>query len=134
MGDFNEKLFNVLDILISEYGWSLEYCLKLPGDIVVGLLSAIHKRKFSEAQTWTKLIGAACGAGFAGKLDELDKLFKDTPNIQPSNSIDEAAWKGQVKSLWLRKQTEGKKNISTEDHLELNERFEKLWSEGNIEF
>lgn len=129
---YNDNLFGILDTLLSEYGWTLEYCLKLPGDVVTCLYKAIQLRKGREAKVWTKLMGAACAAGFGGKLDRLDKLFEDDSTVD--TRVDETAWKGQVKGLWLRRQTQGKKT-SPEDYKRLNEAFEIKWKNGdNIEF
>lgn len=132
MSKHNAKLFGILDTLMSEYGWTLEYCLKLPGDVVISLYKAIQLRKGREARVWTKFIGAACAAGFGGKLDKLDKLFDDE-ETETDTEVDTAAWKGQVKGLWLRMQTKGK-TPTTEDYKRLNEEFEIKWKNGeNIE-
>jgi len=132
MSKNNDKLLGLLDTLMSEYGWTLEYCLKLPGDVVTGLYTAIQLRKGREAKVWTKLIGAACAAGFGGKLDKLDKLFD--AETETDTTVDKAAWKGQVKGLWMRMQTKAKKS-TPEDYKRLNEEFELKWKNGeNIEF
>lgn len=124
----NKKLFSIVDVLASEYGWSLEYCLSLPSDVVIGLLNAIRHRKGTYAKLWTKLIGAACAAGFAGKLDRLDKIFTDTEGSTPE--VDKAAWKGQIKSMWMKVRTKGKKNLSAEEYKTLSKKFEDQWASG----
>lgn len=135
MSGKNEKLFTILDLLMSEYGGgkgSLEYYMALPGDVVAGLVHAIQHRRQIRARDWTKLIGAACAAGFAGKLDKLDGLFKESTQGDDTG-VDEAAWKGQVKSMWMRMRTKNKKNLTTEDYKVLEEKFEEEWTSGNVE-
>lgn len=133
MSTDNEKLFKVVDILMSEYGQKPEYWLSLPGDVISGLLKAIQHRKGAEARAWTKLIGAACAAGFSGKLDKLAGIFSD--ETEESEEVDAGAWKGQVKSMWMRMKTKNQKNLSPEDYKKLNEEFEAKWASGeNIEF
>lgn len=132
MAGKNEKLFKVLDILMSEYGQPIEYWLKVPGDVIAGLIKAVQHRKGTEAKAWTKLIGAACAAGFAGKLEKLDNLFSD--KTEDTEEIDKVAWKANVKGLWMRMNSKGK-NLSAEDYKKLNEEFERKWESGeNIEF
>jgi len=129
MAEFKKKnLFTILDILCSEYHWSLEYCLRLPNDAVINLISVIQDRKLQQMKMWTKLIGAACSAGFNGKLDKLDNIFKEPQLDTPQ--IDDLAWKGQVKSLWLRMKTKGKKDVKKEDYDKLVQEFEKMWASG----
>jgi len=130
-----DTLYFVLDLLISEYGWSLEYCIKLPGDVVTKLVNAITKRQNAYWKTYTKLSGVACSAGFSGKLDEIDKLF-DTENTDSTKDkeVDKEAWKGQVKSMWMKMKS-SKKNLSPEEMKELAEKFEEKWAKGeSIDF
>lgn len=134
MSNFDEQLFIIVDLLAKEYGWSLEYCCGLPNDVVMRLVKRIHKRKLEEARLWTKLIGAASAAGFSGKLDKLDDIFTDVDKPKQTE-VDSAAWKGQVKSMWIRMQTKDKKNVNEDEYKRLNEEFEKKWSSGeNISF
>jgi hypothetical protein len=129
-----EQIFLIIDILASEYGWSLEYCLNLPGDVVTQLVKRIQERKLREAQQWTKLIGAACAAGFSGKLDKLDSIFKSKsmPEV-PDVETEAACWKSQVKGMWLQNRKKGK-NLTAEEFQKLNDEFEAKWAKGeNIE-
>jgi len=126
--DNSKQIFSLVDILASEYGWSLEYCMKLPGDVISNLIHAISSRKLLEAKKWTKLIGAACAVGFSGKLEQLDKLF--STETQKDDIVDKVAWKGQVKSLWMKMQTKNKKNLTEEEYKKLTEEFEVKWASG----
>ena len=128
-------LYFVLDLLISEYGWSLEYCLKLPGDVVTDLVNAITKRQHGYWKSFTKLSGIAVSAGFSGKLDEIDKIF-DTENkvLVEDKEVDKVAWKGQVKSMWMKMKS-GNKSLSTVEMKELADKFEEKWAKGeSIDF
>lgn len=126
-----DHTYLLLDRLMSEYGWSLEYCLKLPADVIKNLTGAIQERKNDEMKVWTKLIGLACATGFSGKLDQLDKILNKEK--QPEE-IDTDTWKSQVRSLWIKTKTNNK-IISEEERKELIEQFEEEWAKGNsVEF
>jgi len=99
--EFRRNILPLLDVLMSEYGWTLEYCLALPGDVIVDLYKTINARQLAHAKLWVKLIGAAVGAGFSGKIDKLDKIFGDSPEV-PNQELDRESWKAQLKGLWLR--------------------------------
>jgi hypothetical protein len=95
-----DQLFYILDIIISEYGWDVDYCMKIPHDVLMGFYHAILARKHREDYLHTKLTGLAVNAGFSGKLENIDKVFKkDTEVNEP---VDEDAWKNQLRSLWAR--------------------------------
>lgn len=94
----SEKLIGVLDLVISEYGWSLEYCLKLPHDVLMTFVKAINERKHQELYLFTKFSVFAVNQGFNGKMESVDKVF----NIKKDEPMDEDAWKGQLKNLWMR--------------------------------
>ncbi len=128
------NLYLLLDLLISEYGWSLEYCLKLPSDVVTELVKAIRKRQHEYWKVFTKLSGVATSCGFSGKLGEIDKLFDDNKNEDNNKEIDKDAWKGQVKSMWLKVKSKNKK-LSIDEMKELGKEFEERWAKGEkIEF
>lgn len=115
-----DSFYKIFDILMSEYHWTLEYCLSLPSDVVSKLLKEIQIRKLKHTKLWTKLIGCAVGAGFNGKINTLDKLFSNEEASNPE--LDKLAWKAQMKGLWKRL---GKDP----------DEFEKKWDSGeNISF
>jgi len=130
-----DSLYFILDLLISEYGWSLEYCLQLPGDVVTELVNAITKRQHVRWHSFTKLSGIAVSTGFSGKLEDIDKIFdKDNEESTKDKEVDKEAWKGQVKSMWMKMKS-SKKQLSTEEVKELSESFEAKWSKGeSIDF
>jgi hypothetical protein len=111
-----KQVLFILDVLMSEYGWSLEYCLGLPGDVLLDLYRVINERKLANAKLWTKLIGASAAAGFSGKLEKLDGIFKISD--EPENKeVAETQWKAQLKGLWLRLGKDA-------------EEFESKWAKG----
>lgn len=114
--EFRKQILPIIDTIISEYGWSLEYTLGLPGDVLLDLYSTINERKLTQAKFWTKLIGAACAAGFSGKLEKLDSIFKASDEPL-DNNMAETQWKAQLKGLWLRLGKDG-------------EEFERKWAAG----
>ena len=96
------KLIEVLDIIISEYGWSIDYCLKLPHDVLCAFYEAILNRKHREYQMETKFTAYAVNAGFSGKIDSIDKIFKNQKANKESEPIDEDTWKAQIMNIWVR--------------------------------
>lgn len=98
----DDMLYFLIDLLMSEYGWSLEYALKLPNDVAIKLVTTILKRKKTESKTWTKLIGCAVAAGFSGKLDLLDNVFKEGTQSPEPTEEDKTAWHAQMRGLWKR--------------------------------
>ena len=131
MNEKDQSLYSLLDLLISEYGWSLDYVLKLPHDIVKKLVKVINDRQKRQLQVKTKLMALAVNCGFNGKLDKLDNLFNE--NYDPNEEIDPNVWKGQVKSLWMRTKSNGK-NLSADEFKNLTDTFEAEWKKGNITF
>lgn len=128
-----ENLYKIIDLFASEYGWKIDYTVKLPSDVVDGLVSAIKERRFDEQKVWTKLISLGAACGFSGKLDSLDKLFSGSTGEK--ESIDEVTWKAQVKGLWLRTRLKNRKNITKEERKVLIDEFELKWRQDkNIEF
>lgn len=114
--EFRKQILPVLDVIMAEYGWTLEYTLKLPGDVLFDIYKTIHERKLAHMKLWTKLMGAAVAAGFSGKVDKLEDLFK-TATESDDSPVDSTQWKAQLKGLWLRL---GKDP----------EEFEKKWAAG----
>jgi len=113
--EFRAQILPILDTVMSEYGWTLEYTLRLPSDVLIDLYKAISARKLSEAKLWTKLIGAAVGAGFSGKLEKLDNIFSSSDT--PVTEADPVAWKAQLKGVWMRLKKDP-------------EEFERRWAAG----
>jgi len=70
-------------------------------------------------EEFTKLSGIAVSTGFSGKLDEIDKIFdtEDEGAIK-DQEVDKEAWKGQVKSMWMKMKSKNKK-LSQEEMKEL---------------
>ena len=124
-----EDLFILLDLIISEYGWSIEYCLKLPQDIIFKLAQQIQKRRRENYKFNTKLMAIAVSLGFSGKIDQVDKIFSD--NLTTKEDIDPNVWKSQVKNLWFKTKSGGA-NLSADEFKKLEAQFEKDWSDGNI--
>ena len=131
MEEYNKKLYSLIDLLCSEYGWTIEYCLKLPLDIINGLSDCIQKRQRENFKLETKLMAVAISCSFSGKLDKIDKIF--TSPVDVEEEVDPDAWKNQVKSLWLRTKKQGD-SVSSSNFKELNDEFEKEWALGNIKF
>jgi hypothetical protein len=98
---------------MSEYGWSLEYCLKIPHTIIFEFHKAIVARKKADIKLYAKIMAVAVGAGFNGKIDIMDKLFKE----DEVEEADPEQWKAETKAMWLKF---GKDP----------EEFEKKWKAG----
>lgn len=111
-----KALIGMLDILISEYGWSIEYCMKLPHDVLDSFYRAILERKRNDYYLSTKFIAYAVNAGMAGKIENIDKIFKSKVDHKEVPA-DEAAWKAQLKGLWLKMKKDP-------------EEFERRWANG----
>jgi hypothetical protein len=93
-------LFSILDIIMSEYGWSVEYCMKLPHDVLDAFYQAILERKRQDYYLQTKFTAYAVNAGFSGKIENIDKIFKR--EVIKDEKVDSVAWKAQLKALWLK--------------------------------
>lgn len=111
-----DQLISILDVVISEYGWSVEYCLKLPHDILLDLYKQINHRKHDERYLQTKLMMCAVNAGFAGKPEIIDSVFKKS-KVQEDEVVDADTWKAQLKALWIRMKRDPKV-------------FEEKWAKG----
>lgn len=109
-------LIRVLDVIISEYGWTIDYCLKLPHDVLAEFYEAILHRKHTENHMRTRFMAIAVNAGFSGKFDNIDKVFrKDKP--KKDEPLDEQAWKSQLKAIWVKLKKDPKE-------------FEEKWARG----
>lgn len=109
----NKSIYAILDVIMSEYGWGLDYCMQLPSDVLMAFYNVISERRKQNYALNTKLMAIAVNAGFSGDMKKLDSLFKD--DKQPEQDPD--AWKAQLKGLWLRM---GKSETD----------FEKRWANG----
>ena len=96
----NKKaLYSILDVVMSEYGWSIEYCLRLPHDVLTAFYNAILDRKHNDYYLKTKFMALAVNAGMTGEFKHIDKVFKKT---KTDEKIDPLVWKNQLKALWLK--------------------------------
>ncbi len=90
-----DQLFTLIDVLASEYGWTIDYILKQRLDVLTNLYKKIFQRKKYEYKMFTKLTGNATAAAFAGKLQELDKLFDE-------GSVDKEDFRSQLEALAIK--------------------------------
>lgn len=108
-------LIAILDVLMAEYGWSIEYCMKLPHDVLDAFYHAILERKRNEYYLYTKFTAYAVNAGFAGKIENIDKIFKKKADKE--EPVSQEAWKAQLKGLWIKMKRDP-------------EEFERKWAAG----
>jgi hypothetical protein len=93
----NKLLYSLLDNVMSEYGWTLDYALALPIDVVMEFNRTILVRKKQEYQILANVIAVASNCGFSGKSEGLDRMFKDDITEElPS----EEAQMNQLRTLW----------------------------------
>lgn len=111
-------IYTLLDVLASEYSWHIEYILSLPIDVILELHSKILKRKNLEQAVETKLIGLATACAFNGKLDKLDRLFKDNLDGEEISAEEQ---KEQMRQLWLKMGKDPKK-------------FQEQYEKGEVRF
>ncbi len=90
-----DQLFTMIDVMASEYGWTIDYILKQRIDVLTSLYKKIFQRKKDEYKMYTKLTGNATAAAFAGKLQELDKLFDE-------KSVDKEDFRSQLEALAIK--------------------------------
>lgn len=100
-------------MIASEYGWSYSELLSLPFDTLINFYEEILKRKKSEYKLLAKIIAIATNCGFSGKMDAVDRLFKDDEPLDGEAQVD------QLRQLC------SDFGIKTED-------FEKQLKEGKI--
>jgi len=86
---FNNEIFQIIDLLASEYGWSIEEILQLDVFEALQLVKAIRERKKQDL----KLLGLAVGLAFVGKLEKLDEIFEEK---------GEETTLGQLQDLYMK--------------------------------
>ena len=67
-------------------------------DVVASLCEAIKERKHDTYYIWTKLIGAACGCGFNGKLGLIDKMFSK----HNTEDVNKDQYLMETKAVWVK--------------------------------
>lgn len=111
-------IYTVIDTMASEYGWSIEYILRLNLDVVFELYQTIVRRKSEELKLRTKFSAIAAAVGFSGKIKELDKIFgseKSTEEVNPEQ------YKEKLRAVWI--------------HLRKNPaEFETAYNSGKVVF
>lgn len=120
----DKQMLSILDIIMSEYGWSLEYVIKLPITIIQDLCKIIGDKKREDDKFRAKLQTIAIGAAFSDKgFDLIDKVFKTKADREDDkdSEVDEQAQKGQMRELWVRMG----KNLND---------FEEQYSKGEVQF
>ena len=120
----NKEILSILDEVMSEYGWTIEYTMKLPITVLRDLYEAITNRKRAERKLQAQMQVISINAAFSDKgLDMIDKVFKTEAEKEEAKEeeIDEVAQKAQMKELWVRM---GKKP----------EEFEEQYQKGEVQF
>ena len=85
-----KKIFELMDTISSEYGWSFKEIVSLPLDTLVNFYQAILERKKTEYKILSKVIAVATNCGFSGKMEGVNKLFSDSPSEStPEEQIDQ---------------------------------------------
>ena len=105
----NTQLFSILDIIMSEYGWTLDYVLDLKSDTVLNLYQAISERKKIEYEMLAKIIAISYSCVKSGKAEKLDNLFS-------KEEVDGDAQVNQLFELWSGLNT-GKSRKEFEEQL-----------------
>jgi len=120
----NKEILSILDVLMSEYGWTIEYTMKLPITIIRDLYEKIIERQRADRKLQAQMQVISINAAFSDKgLEMIDKVFATEAEKEEAKEeeIDEAAQKGQMKELWVRM---GKKP----------EDFEEQYQKGEVQF
>jgi len=121
----DKEVLSILDVVMSEYSWTLEYTMRLPITILKDLYKLIGDRKREDYKFTTKLQTIAIGAALSGDgLELIDKVFMTEAEKEDNKSnsgLDEQAQKNQMKALWARM---GKKP----------EDFDMAYSKGEVTF
>ena len=107
----------IVDLLASEYSWTVEYILALPSDVLFSLHSALVDRKMKDKQTMAKIIGLAVGCANSGKLKKLDNLF----NKEIMEEVEPDTLKESMRQMWVE---------SGKNPKEFDEQYEK----GEVKF
>lgn len=123
----NKAIFMVVDLIASEYGWTMDYILDLPHDVLNALHETIIARQKRDIEYKTRLMSAAVNCGFSGENKILDKIFK----LEDDGEMSEEDWKIQTKALWMKMKA---KNKTAEEFKSLEDEFEERWKAGTIEF
>lgn len=113
-----QQAVEILDVLLSEYGGTVEYWMGQRITLITALYKQIMKRKGQEYKLKTKLMTAAVGCGFSGKLDQIDKIFKSQDEESPTE-VTQEQWKSQLRQLWKQQGKDPKK-------------FEEQYEKGNV--
>lgn len=79
-------IYMVVDTLAKEYGWSIEYILNLPQNVVINLLKTIRLRRNLEDQLHQLNIAK----GFSGKI---------SPNLKDPFKTEKEHKEDEVKNL-----------------------------------
>ena len=97
----NDKLtlLTMCDTLMSEYSWTLEYVLSIPHDIIKQLYSLILDRKQVEYRLLAKIIAVGSNAGFSGKMNNVNKMFKKADKVNEESADFQIE---QMRKLWLK--------------------------------
>lgn len=111
--------YDIIDLLASEYSWTLEYILSLPIDVISALSKHIVERKLSEQAVTAKIIGIATACAFSGKLEKLDSMFSSSTETPTEPTEQEQ--KNSMLALWLKLGRDPKD-------------FEKQFKEGTVKF
>ena len=91
-----ESIIELIDLIANEYGWSIEYILGLDIVLLKNIQKVIIKRKRRDLSIHAKTMGAAVAAGFSGKLDKLDKLYREDDEPEQESDL------GALKELWKK--------------------------------
>ena len=114
-------LLTMCDALMSEYSWTLEYVLSIPHDIIKNLYALIIERKQAEYGLLAKIIAVGTNAGFTGKMDAVNKMFKKTGSDAEGASAETQI--EQMRQMWMK--LHPKKNVKV---------FDRQVKEGNVKF
>lgn len=121
----NVEIVKILDVLMAEYGWTIDYTMKLPITMIQDLYKIIVERQTEEYKLQTKLQAMAIGAAFSKDgFKMIEKAFNGDELDSEETAIeefDEEAHKGQMKSIWVKM---GKKP----------EDFDEAYSKGEVKF
>jgi len=79
-------IYMVVDTLAKEYGWSMEYILNLPQNVVINLLKTIRFRRNLEDQ----LQQLNVAKGFSGKI---------SPNLKDPFKVEKDHKEDEIKNL-----------------------------------
>jgi hypothetical protein len=84
-----KELFQVVDLLSSEYGWNIEYIQNLNTEEINNLVQCINERKIVEWKVYTYLINCA----MAGKMPK----FGEAQIATKEETSEEEDYNGEIK-------------------------------------